>query len=113
MIMNYLTPLTAFSRVFIQDFSDVEDMCEPDQTTSLADIIRFSAQGVNLPIRSYDEYDDSPEGADFPLDYDIFDGLNDLRTSEFKSKKKPPVVPLVDPTVVPPVVPIDEPPIQQ
>lgn len=84
--MKYLTPLSAWlaGLDYSEDYSDSIDMCEPEQVLSLADIIAYSAQGVDLNLRVYNDYDNSDEGSHFSSDYDHFDAMNDLKEASIR-----------------------------
>lgn len=76
--MIFLSPYDAYGAFVPETYKDVEDMCEPDGSLSLKEIVDYTFAGVNAGMNVYNDYDDSEEGASFPLDYDRFDGLQDM-----------------------------------
>lgn len=76
--MKFLNPFDAYNAFVPESYKDVEDLCEPDGSLSLKQIVEYTFAGVNTGMNVYDDYDDSEEGASFPLDYDRFDGLQDM-----------------------------------
>ena len=76
--MKFLSPYDAYEAFVPESYEGVEDMCEPDGSLTLQEIVSYTFAGVNTGMNVYDDYDDSEEGASFPLDYDRFDGLQDM-----------------------------------
>ena len=76
--MLFLSPFDAYNAFIPETYDNVEDMCEPDGSLSLKEIVNYTFAGVNAGMNVYNDYDDSEEGASFPLDYDRFDGLQDM-----------------------------------
>ena len=80
--MVFLHPYNASDAFVSASFEGLEDACEMDNNLSLKQIVEYSFQGVNLGLNVYNDYDDSEEGASFPLDYDSFDGLQEVLDSQ-------------------------------
>ena len=82
--MVFLHPYNAPDAFAPESFEGLEDACEMDNNLSLKHIVEYSFQGVNLGLNVYNDYDDSEEGASFHLDYDSFDGLQEILDSQKK-----------------------------
>lgn len=80
--MVFLHPYNALDAFVPESYEGIEDACEMDNNLSLKQIVEYSFQGVNLGLNVYNDYDDSEEGASFPLDYDAFDGLQEVLDSQ-------------------------------
>ena len=96
--MVFLHPYNASDAFVPESFEGLEDACEMDNNLSLKQIVEYSFQGVNLGLNVYNDYDDSEEGASFPLDYDSFDGLQEM----LDSRSKVDIDTFVDPVDTPP-----------
>ena len=76
--MKFLSPYDAYEAFISETYEGVEDMCEPDSSLPLKTIVDYTFAGIQTGINVYDDYDDSEEGASYPLDYDYFDGMQDV-----------------------------------
>lgn len=76
--MEFLHPYNAYEAFVSEDYEGHEDMCQPDLTLTIKQIVEYSAQGINLNLNHYFDYDDSEEGSQFPLDYDQFDAMQEV-----------------------------------
>lgn len=86
--MKFLNPYDAYKAFVPEDYEGVEDMCEPDGSLTLKEIVDYTFAGVNTGMNVYDDYDDSEEGANFPLDYDRFDGLQEILDMNSRANDK-------------------------
>lgn len=76
--MKFLNPYDAYAAFVPETYEGVEDMCEPDSSLPLKTIVEYTYAGIQTGVNVYNDYDDSEEGAAYPLDYDHFDGMQDI-----------------------------------
>lgn len=89
-----------------EDYSQVRLYTEPDQAYTLQEIMELSMTNQLGKIRTYDDYDDSEEGAEYEFGTDQFEYRQQLIDEQRRialGKKKQEVPPPVDPPADPPV----------
>lgn len=71
---------------YVEDYTEVELVTEPDQCYSIQEIFQFSMTNQLGRVNVYDQYDDSEEGAEYEFGTDQFEYRQILLDAKRKSK---------------------------